>query len=37
MLRPNIVLIDCHDLAPCHVLQTDMPTENILAMIDAAL
>jgi uroporphyrinogen decarboxylase len=24
-------------LAPCHVLQTDVPTENILAMIEAAL
>ncbi len=24
-------------LAPCHVLQTDVPTENVLAMSDAAL
>jgi uroporphyrinogen decarboxylase len=24
-------------LAPCHVLQTDVPTENILAMSDAAV
>jgi uroporphyrinogen decarboxylase len=24
-------------LAPCHVLQTDVPTENILAMCEAAL
>ncbi len=24
-------------LAPCHVLQTDVPTENILAMSDAGL
>lgn len=24
-------------LAPCHVLQTDVPTANILAMIEAAL
>ena len=24
-------------LAPCHVLQTDVPTANILAMSDAAL
>ena len=24
-------------LAPCHVFQTDVPSENILAMIDAAL
>jgi uroporphyrinogen decarboxylase len=24
-------------LSPCHVLQTDVPTENILAMSDAVL